>query len=126
MYDLWKSKLSNSHEKNQLFKKINKRRFRSHKRVLHSVSLSQLGLKKLIVSKWFIFNIKPQIKLTQYTYTIWERFKVFSGSSGNLGMFTFPFSGTHRKDFLKECPICLLGDFYKIKHINLKFNLKYT
>lgn len=41
---------------------------------------------------------------------MWERFSVFSGSSGNLGMLFRPFSGTHRNDFLSEWPICLLGD----------------
>lgn len=44
-----------------------------------------------------------------------ERFKVFSGCSGNLGKLFFCLSGTHRKDLRSECPIVLLGDLkYKI------------
>ena len=49
------------------------------------------------------------------TYTMWDKLRVFSGSSGNLGILCFDLSGTHRKDFLNECPICLLGDFCKKK-----------
>lgn len=45
------------------------------------------------------------------TYTIWDKLRGFSGSSGKRGIFVFPFSGTHRKDFRREWPICLLGDF---------------
>lgn len=47
------------------------------------------------------------------THTMCAKSNVFSGCSGNLGKLFFPFSGTHLKLFRKECPICLLGDFYK-------------
>jgi hypothetical protein len=42
--------------------------------------------------------------------TMWERLRVFSGCSGNRGRLFFCLSGTHRKDFLSDCPIVLLGD----------------
>lgn len=43
---------------------------------------------------------------------MWDKLIVFSGSSGNRGIVDFSFSGTQRNDFRRECPICLLGDFY--------------
>lgn len=49
---------------------------------------------------------------------MWDRFIVFSGSSGKRGIDAFPFSGTHLNDFLRECPICLLGDFWKHSQVN--------
>lgn len=44
------------------------------------------------------------------TYTICERFNVFSGCSGNLGILFFCLSGTHLNDFRRECPMVLVGD----------------
>lgn len=48
--------------------------------------------------------------LIDATYTMCERLRVFSGCSGNRGRLFFCLSGTHRKDFLSDCPIVLLGD----------------
>lgn len=49
---------------------------------------------------------------------MWDRFIVFSGSSGKRGIDAFPFSGTHLNDFRRECPICLLGDFWKDSQVH--------
>lgn len=38
------------------------------------------------------------------------RFRVAAGRSTTLGMASF-LSGTHRKDFRKECPSCFDGGF---------------
>lgn len=53
------------------------------------------------------------------THTICDKLIVFSGSSGNRGMFDFPLSGTQRNDFLNVWPICLLGDFCKFTYCAL-------
>ena len=45
------------------------------------------------------------------TYTMFDKFSVFSGVSGKRGMWLLLFCGMHRIDFLMFFPISLAGDF---------------